>query len=63
MLSFKASEAGQKQEHTVHWLVDRWGTVNLGRAVIAAMAAGTAVWGAVGGVRIGGVVVGRGVGR
>ncbi|KAI5370324.1 hypothetical protein Slin14017_G012030 [Septoria linicola] len=42
-----SSEAGVKQEDTVHGLVDQWATINLGRFVVSAIAAGAAIWAAV----------------
>ena len=68
MLSFKASEAGMPKEQTTHWLVDRWATVNLGRAVLSGIAAATAIWAGVEGAGlgmggIGGVKVTTGAGR
>lgn len=38
------AEAGVSKEETVHALVDRWATLNLGRGVITAVAAFTAMW-------------------
>jgi len=42
-----AAEAGVAQEDTVHSLVDRWATMNLGRTVLTGLAALTATWAAV----------------
>jgi len=39
-----AAEAGVAKEETVHYLVDTWATLNLGRVVITAVAAVTAAW-------------------
>lgn len=50
-------EVGFDYEHTTHWLVDRWATVNLGRAVMSAVAAGMAIWAGVEGVKMAGVRV------
>lgn len=42
------AEAGITREETVHFLVDRWATVNLGRSVITGLAAVCATVAAVG---------------
>jgi hypothetical protein len=39
-----AAEAGVAQEETVHSLVDKWATLHLGRALLAATGAITATW-------------------
>ncbi len=41
------AEHGPRKDETVHFLVDKWGTVNLGRTVIMGLAAGCAAWAAV----------------
>lgn len=53
-------EVETKAEQTTHWLVDRWATVNLGRAVLSGIAAVVATWAGVQGVHIGGVAVIKG---
>ena len=50
-------EVGIQREETTHWLVDRWATVNLGRAVMSAVSAGMAIWAGVEGVKMAGVRV------
>lgn len=52
-----------KAEQTTHWLVDRWATVNLGRAVLSGIAAVVATWAGTGGVRMGGIAVVKGAGE
>ncbi|KAI7160800.1 hypothetical protein KC349_g3296 [Hortaea werneckii] len=42
-----AAEAGVAQEETVHQLVDRWATMNLGRTLLTGIAAIAATWAAV----------------
>ena len=61
--SLTTAEVEVKQEQTTHWLVDRWATVNLGRAVLCTLAAGSAIWAGVSGVGIAGVRVVSGVER
>lgn len=39
-----AAEAGVTQEETVHALVDKWAMLNLGRALMTAIAAISATW-------------------
>ncbi|KAK4548624.1 hypothetical protein LTR36_009534 [Oleoguttula mirabilis] len=46
-LTDTAAEAGVRQEDTVHQLVDKWATVNLGRTILTGIAALTATWAAV----------------
>nr|POF17314.1 hypothetical protein CFP56_65181 [Quercus suber] len=41
-----AAEAEVKKEETVHVLVDRWATVNLGRTLLSGVAAVLAMWAA-----------------
>ena len=60
-LSLTAAEVDVEQEQTTHWLVDRWATINLGRAVMCTLAAGSAIWAGVSGVGIAGVRVVSGV--
>jgi len=43
-LSDIEAEAGVSQEETVHALVDKWATLNLGRAFMVGVAAFSAVW-------------------
>lgn len=50
-------EVGVQREETTHWLVDRWATVNLGRAVMSAVASGMAIWAGVEGVKMAGIRV------
>ena len=42
-----AAEVGVAKEDSVHQLVDRWATMNLGRAVLSGVAALLATWAAV----------------
>lgn len=49
------------REQTTHWLVDRWATVNLGRAVLSGVAAVAAIWAGVEGSGFGGGVGGIGM--
>ncbi|TKA71749.1 hypothetical protein B0A49_08161 [Cryomyces minteri] len=42
-----ASETGVSKDETVHGLVDRWGTLNLGRALLAAAGCLCATWAAI----------------
>lgn len=60
-LSLTTVEVEAKQEQTTHWLVDRWATVNLGRAAMCTLAAVSAIWAGVSGVGIAGVRVVSGV--
>ncbi|KAI6798967.1 hypothetical protein KC332_g14462 [Hortaea werneckii] len=46
-LTDAAAEVGIAQEETVHQLVDRWATMNLGRTLLTGIAALTATWAAV----------------
>lgn len=46
-LTDTSAEAGLKKEETVHALVDKWATINLGRALVATTSAVLAVWAAV----------------
>ncbi|KAI7684383.1 hypothetical protein KC322_g13448, partial [Hortaea werneckii] len=46
-LTDAAAEAGVAQEETVHQLVDRWATMNLGRTLLTGIAALAATWAAV----------------
>lgn len=46
-LTDAAAEAGIAKEETVHVLVDRWATMNLGRTILTGLAALTATWAAV----------------
>ncbi|RMY34874.1 hypothetical protein D0866_04988, partial [Hortaea werneckii] len=46
-LTDAAAEAGVAQEETVHQLVDRWATMNLGRTLLTGIAAIAATWAAV----------------
>lgn len=46
-----------REEQTVHYLLDRWATFNLGRGVLAGVAAVCAIWAGVGGIRVVGVDV------
>lgn len=39
-----AAEAGVAEEETAHVLVDKWATLHLGRALLAATAAVSATW-------------------
>ena len=45
------AEVGLEREQTTHWLVDRWATLNLGRAVIVGMAGLVGTWAALGEAR------------
>lgn len=45
--SSKEGEVGVQKEETVHYLVDRWATLNLGRSLLTGMAALLATWAAV----------------
>jgi len=40
----KAAEAGVTQEETVHALVDKWATLNLGQAIITGIGSLCALW-------------------
>ena len=40
----KTAEAGVTQEETVHALIDRWATLNLGRAIITGIGSLCALW-------------------
>ncbi|KAK5125311.1 hypothetical protein LTR85_000420 [Meristemomyces frigidus] len=46
-LTDSAAEAGVAKEETVHQLVDKWATMNLGRTILTGIAALTATWAAV----------------
>lgn len=50
-------EVGIQREETTHWLVDRWATVNLGRAVMSTVSAAMAIWAGVEGIKMAGVRV------
>jgi hypothetical protein len=39
-----AAESGVDEAETTHALVDKWATLSLGRALLAAVGAGTAAW-------------------
>ncbi|KXT02818.1 hypothetical protein AC578_5368 [Pseudocercospora eumusae] len=41
------AESGVSKEETTHALVDKWATINLGRAVISAASTAIAIWAAV----------------
>ena len=41
------AEHGIKKEETVHYLVDRWATFNVGRTVLTGLAAILSTWAAV----------------
>ena len=41
-------ERGVRKEETVHYLVDRWATLNLGRVLLTSLSAVLATWAAVG---------------
>ena len=56
----EGAEVGVKQEETVHYLVDRWATMNLGRTVLTGISAMLATWAAVERVKIGRFRVSRG---
>jgi len=53
----EAVEVSQPRGDNVHWLVDRWATVNIGRGLTAGVAAACAIWAGVGGIRVAGVEV------
>ena len=42
-----SAETNLKREETMHYLVDRWATINLGRTVLSGVAAIVATWAAV----------------
>lgn len=46
-LTDASAEAGISKEETVHSLVDKWATLNLGRFAITAISAAMATWAAV----------------
>lgn len=46
-LTDASAEAGISKEETVHSLVDKWATINLGRFAVAAVSAALATWAAV----------------
>lgn len=46
-LTDSSVEAGVAKKETVHQLVDRWATVNLGRSALAGLSAVLAAWAAV----------------
>ena len=46
------SEVGIKQEETVHYLVDRWAMMNLGRTALTGMASLLAMWASIESVKI-----------
>lgn len=62
-LDLNSSESGVEKQRTTHWLVDRWATINLGRAVMTGVAAVAGTWAALGGVSVGGIRVVSGAGR
>lgn len=41
-----------KEDETVHALVDRWATLNLGRTLLSGLAAGFATWAALDGFEV-----------
>lgn len=43
-MSDAAVEVKEKREETVHWLVDHWATMNLGRTLLTGTAAVLATW-------------------
>ncbi|ORY14904.1 hypothetical protein BCR34DRAFT_201939 [Clohesyomyces aquaticus] len=51
-LSDKAAEAGVAKNETVHALLDKWATLNLGRAIITGVGAILALWAALDKVEI-----------
>ena len=53
----EVTKTSQPREDNVHWLVDRWATVNIGRGLMAGVAAACAIWAGVGGIRVAGVEV------
>jgi len=61
-----SAEAGVTKEETVHALVDKWATLNLGRALLSVAAAMTAMWATLNPVEIvaaSGVTVATGANR
>lgn len=46
-LTDASAEAGISKEETVHSLVDKWATINLGRVAVATVSAVLATWAAV----------------
>ena len=38
------AEHGPRKDETAHYLVDRWGTINLGRTVLTGLAGILAAW-------------------
>ncbi|KAF2209734.1 hypothetical protein CERZMDRAFT_107023 [Cercospora zeae-maydis SCOH1-5] len=46
-LKAEEKEVGVKNEESVHALVDKWATVNFGRAVVSFVASAAAIWAAV----------------
>ena len=45
------AEHGPRKDETAHYLVDRWGTMNLGRTGLTGLASLLAAWAVVEGVR------------
>ena len=62
-ISDAGAEAGVTREETVHYLVDQWATMNLGRSIITGIAAVCGTLAAVGQLEIIGVTFASGANR